>query len=283
MKAFYHSSDLDGHCSGALIKLKFPECEMIGVNHGDSIWDLAEISRGEEVFIVDFRFPMDDMQVLNEMSILHWIDHHKTSIDEALDTGFEASGEQVLDAGCAACELVWKFLHPDKKVPYPVWLLSKYDTWEHEIIGGPEYNDVLPFQYGMSLNKDTHPDNSELWLSITTNFLDIVQLTIDVGKTILKYQTQQDAMFAKSMAFEAMFEGYRAIVVNKPFCNSKIFDSVYDPAKHDIMVTFGYKTPQFKYSIYCSKPEIDVSEIAKKYGGGGHRGACGFESSELLF
>lgn len=34
MKCFYHSSDLDGHCSGVIIKQKYPKCEMIGINYG---------------------------------------------------------------------------------------------------------------------------------------------------------------------------------------------------------------------------------------------------------
>jgi len=35
MKCFYHSVDLDGHCSGAIVKRAYPDCEMIGINYGD--------------------------------------------------------------------------------------------------------------------------------------------------------------------------------------------------------------------------------------------------------
>lgn len=281
MKCFYHRSDLDGHCSGALIKLKYPQCETIGVNYGDTIRD-TKIEPGEDVYVVDFRFPMEEMIELNNKYKLHFIDHHKTAIDEAMAEGFLASGGQILDSKVAACELVWNYLYPDENVPYPVWMLSRYDTWEHELIGGDKYKDVLPFQYGMRLNKDTTPDHTDLWFSILYCQKNVHD-TIEIGKTLQQYQESQDAKFAKSMAFEAEFEGYRAIVANKPFCGSKIFDSVYDPDKHDIMMLFGYKPPQFKYSIYCNKPDIDVSEIAKKYGGGGHKGAAGFETDWLIF
>ncbi len=35
--------------------------------------------------------------------------------------------------------------------------------------------------------------------------------------------------------------------------------------------------------MYTENPKIDVSLIAVKYGGGGHRGAAGFTVSEFLF
>ena len=52
MKCFYHSSDLDGHCSGAIVKARFPECEMIGINYGQPFpW--GDIEEGEIVYMVD--------------------------------------------------------------------------------------------------------------------------------------------------------------------------------------------------------------------------------------
>ena len=30
MKCYYHSADLDGHCSGEIVRRRYPECQMIG-------------------------------------------------------------------------------------------------------------------------------------------------------------------------------------------------------------------------------------------------------------
>ena len=92
MKCFYHSADLDGHCSGAIVKLKYPDCEMIGINYGDII-DINNIHQDEEVFMVDFCLqPFDGMLELNKKAKLYWIDHHaKGSIDEAFQRDFLAS------------------------------------------------------------------------------------------------------------------------------------------------------------------------------------------------
>lgn len=64
--------------------------------------------------------------------------------------------------------------------------------------------------------------------------------------------------------------------------NSQIFDSVYDPNKHDGMLTFAWKKGMWTVSMYGTKG-IDLSAIAKKHGGGGHKQACGFQCDELPF
>ena len=80
MKCFYHSTDLDGRCSGALIKWRHPECELIGIDYGQAFpWHLVD--SGECVWMVDFCLqPHEDMIRLARKCDLIWINHHKTSI-----------------------------------------------------------------------------------------------------------------------------------------------------------------------------------------------------------
>lgn len=104
MKCFYHRSDLDGHCSGAIVKMRFPECEMIGVDYQDEL-PVFGYKYNEEIYIVDFSFKPEVMRELSERHILHWIDHHKSSIDNAHESGFLASGGKFLEIGKAGCEL----------------------------------------------------------------------------------------------------------------------------------------------------------------------------------
>lgn len=273
MKCFYHKSDLDGHCSGAIIKREYPECEMIGVDYNDRL-EKFDLIHGEKVFVVDFCFePHQIMFELNKICDLVWIDHHKTAIEWAHESGFLASSGQSLEIGKAGCELTWEFLH-DRPIPYAVKMLGRYDVWDHSC---PE---VLPFQYGMRQEENTRPD-AEIWEYVIGSIVSADEI-LQRGQTILKYETNQSAKYAKGMAYEANFEGYKAIVMNKAYANSKAFDAVYDPDKHDIMILFGIKPGQCKYSLYSNKSEIDVSVIAAKYGGGGHIGAAGFYTENLI-
>lgn len=281
MKCFYHSADLDGHCSGAIVKMKYPECELIGINYGESI-DLNLIDNDEEVYMVDFCLqPFSGMIALNAKAKLHWIDHHaKGSIDEAHSSGFLASGGQLLEVGKAGCELTWEYLFPENKMPLGVFLLGRYDVWDHGVD-----NNVLPFQYGMRNNHDTRPHNTALWSRVLGSSFEVSEI-VKTGKTIIDYEASQNAKFCQAYAFETEFEGLKAVCANRGFTNSKLFDSVYNAEKHHLMITFCRKKLPAKVwtvSLYSTRKDVDCGDIAKRFGGGGHKGAAGFQCDNLPF
>lgn len=273
MKCFYHGADLDGHCSGAIIKYAKPECELIGINYGDKFpWDI--IKQGETVYMVDFCLqPFSDMERLNKICNLIWIDHHKSAIDEAYKKGFIAK-EQTLEIGTGACELVWEYLSIHNIMPTFVKLLSEYDVWNHT---DPR---TLSFQYGMRL-LDTNPNNQDLWESLF-DVKQVRRITED-GGIVLNYTEQDNRKYMAACGFDTELDGLRCIAINKMLTNSQIFDSVWDEEKYDIMLTFGFHKGQWTVLLYSDKDGVDVSIIAKNRGGGGHKGAAGFQCKELPF
>ena len=50
-------------------------------------------------------------------------------------------------------------------------------------------------------------------------------------------------------------------------------------------MTFCYNGKQFIVSVYSNKEDVDCSLFAKRYGGGGHKGAAGYtvEDTDGLF
>ena len=73
MKCFYHRADMDGRCSGAIVKMEYPKCEMIGINYGD-VFPWESIQQGEVVYMVDFCLqPFEDMERLNSLCELIWV------------------------------------------------------------------------------------------------------------------------------------------------------------------------------------------------------------------
>lgn len=276
MKCFYHSEDLDGHCSGAIVKYVYPECEMHPINYGDEFpWDL--IKPDEVVFMVDFSlYPFSDMVRLNKLCRLTWIDHHKTAIVEDLKTSQAFPG--LRHVGQAGCELVWEYLLPHQPEPRAVHLLGRYDVWDHS------EDDVLPFQMGMRM-QHTWPDEigMHLWTDLFRATPRVFSDLIINGRAICAYQDQWNQKYAKSCAFETELDGLHLIAANITLVNSKLFDAVWDESRHDAMLTFGWRKEKWTVSLYTSKPNIDVSKIAKARGGGGHEGAAGFQCEELPF
>ena len=106
----------------------------------------------------------------------------------------------------------------------------------------------------------------------------------------------------------------KAIAVNLGHTNSKVFDSVwrqecsceiskipsYVKAEgypgcllcggtgyiepYDLMITFcRRKDHKWNVSLYSTKEHVDCGAVAKSFGGGGHKGAAGFQCEELPF
>ena len=289
MKIFYHSADLDGHCSGAIVKKKFPNGELYGINYGDEFpWGI--IKQDELVYMVDFSLPIEDMKRLNNLASFTWIDHHKTAIDTAHAAGFEAKWGQVLEIGRAACELTWEFLFGTRDMNRLVYLLGRYDVWD--LVDG-----TLELQSGLRMH-DTRPTNLKLWDELLgDNGEELLNSSLEIGKILLSKQTQDNIAYAKSCAFETKLtcfvkypnftepklKTYKIVALNRGLTNSKIFDSVYNSEKHDLMATFVRKDFQWKVTLYSNKSEHDAGFICSQYGGGGHQGAGGFICEELPF
>lgn len=274
MIVIYHSRDLDGYCSGAICKKKYPEAKLIGYDYGQAI-PYDELSPGEPIIMVDVSLPMDEMGKLAEYTNWHftWIDHHASAIKDFEDYKSKkvTIWPSILEDGISACEGAWKYLFPNEEIPLAVKLLGEYDTWRNQDNVRWE-NEILPFQYGMRLDIKSAEDFPQLLFQKSGNTL--LSETKLRGKTIFEYQRSQNEIAMRG-SFDFEFEGLRILACNGGGFNSQAFESKWDEEKYDAMMPFKYDGKKWIFSLYTTK-DIDLSIIAKKYGGGGHKKACGF-------
>jgi hypothetical protein len=220
--------------------------------------------------MVDFSLqPFSQMiRLEHETKDFVWLDHHASAIEDIGDTYFHG----LQNPNFAGCELAWKFYYNNTPLPKIVRLLGRYDVWDHK---DP---DVLPFQYGVRQYL-THPD-----LSIWDGWFDDFPMhVLTEGRAILRYVDKDYKKCADSISFETEIDGLRVIAINRTGTNARLFDSVRDPEKYDAMLTFGWKRDRWIVSLYSDPGGVDVSKIAKARGGGGHKGAAGFQCKELPF
>lgn len=171
----YHSADLDGIMSAAIVKHWFLNdrdgidekytivsmqennsdskvingqrysLHFIGYNYGQPIPDLSEY---DKVIMCDISFPKEEMikiySCLNEGNFI-WIDHHISAISDSKGT-YYVNTSGLRDVNFAACELTWKYFFSNEQMPEIVRLLGMYDSFRHK--GTDEELKVLEFQYG---------------------------------------------------------------------------------------------------------------------------------------
>ena len=276
MLCIYHIADHDGKGSGAVVKSVFPEIELLGLNHDMEIpYDLIE--KHEKVVVCDFALPVEYMFKLSETIDFTWIDHHASVIDKYEEE--LAKGRNPIKGlrrvGQAAIELCWEYFYPNRDVPLGITLLAKNDLFD---LSDPR---VRPFEFAMqSFGVNTPSD--EIWTELFENRLDIEEMIQD-GQRILGWINVRNYRLVRSMAFESEIDGYKCICANMPQGYSSFYDSVENRDSYDVMINFYMnKNQKWNLSFYSSKKNVDVSKIAEKFGGGGHRGAAGASSLDEL-
>lgn len=108
----------------------------------------------------------------------------------------------------------------------------------------------------------------------------MVEAILEEGRILQRYQQEQDASIVKRLTFLVEFEGLKFLALNSPRFNSLTFAAVDVPESgHDALMGFRWDGKTWTVSLYHAKHNtgIDLSVIAQKFGGGGHRGACGFQ------
>ncbi len=296
----YHSADLDGHLSGALVRYWLEEREkikepvqMMPINYGEP-FPYDQIQPQDRVFMVDFALqPILEMANLNELCHLHWIDHHQTSLSDGKNPWMDGI-KGIRSAEGAGCELVWKYFwhHPETLTVYPmpnfVQWIGFYDRWNRNDLGLWE-NIILPFQYGMKA-QETDPATKEGYLC-WKHLLDIKDMgvlscaqysVILQGLAVKSYADRENEKFLKGHAFTSAWGGITWLVVNGGSINSARETSVYDSKVHQAILSYNNVKGNFwRISMRTDRGDLDLSAIAEQFGGGGHKKAAGFQIKDL--
>lgn len=292
---FYHSADLDGKCSAAIVLKAFrereQEVELCGLDYGNPFpWHMVDDET--DVIMVDFSLqPFDGMlELVERCKSFIWIDHHKSAIGDyerwRWPRGVKPANWTVrLNTDYAACELTWQYFFGGE-MPRAVHLLGRYDIWDWKNV-----RDAQEFQYGM--RSIEHEPDDTLWNSLLDYEGSVVcraavGSVITAGQYVLAYQNRQNNIMVQAAAFPLEWEGASFIAANLQLVNSSVFDSVFDSDRYDGMMTFGFRRGSWTVSLYstpelCRERGLDFGALAKKYGGGGHPGAAGFQCRELPF
>ena len=271
----YHSADLDGMCSAAIMKKFFntrlenknTQTDFIGWNYGE---ELPILDQYTNIIMADISFPADVMKELHRTKNLIWIDHHKAIIEELEPLKIPG----LRDTSLSACELTWKYLFPEADVHPMVELLGKYDTFRHK--DTPEEETVNKFQYGAQVKMQTY---DEVYEYLEDWAISDFQEFKYMGENVLDYLRKDINQVLKTglkLEFRYNSDKVKVIAINKPGVNPAVIGINYHNEGYDALINFSISGQNLTLTIYNANKKVDVSKIAKQFGGGGHPGASGF-------
>ena len=275
----FHHNDIDGRCAAAIAARYYDQIpmtyEFIELDYKDRI-PVVRIGLGDCVVIVDFSFDEFSMgEVLYRTKNIIWCDHHVTARDYKYGTEIKGYRD-FSEKGLSGCECTWKYFFPELNTPLWVNLLGDYDAFR--LYCQPK---CFWFYEGLKLH-DTSPETG-VWWGLMDGSIQVDSI-MEEGKIVIKYRDSYCLDIVKKYGYETEIDGYKALAVNLSHFGSAQFGNYFH--EYPVCIAYIYDGNQYIVTIYSDLADytsINVGEIAKKYGGGGHKGAAGFTTRCLPF
>jgi len=255
-----HAKCPDGFCAAFIAKKRFPEAEIIPLNHGEPARFGAV--RGKDVLVLDFSWPNreDNIELHKIAKSLHIYDHHKSAQERLEGLDFVTFDMKRSGAG-----ITWDELFGNSR-PWYVNYVEDRDLWNWALPDSKAVNAYL-----MSL-----PMTIEAWSK-----LDAISASdaASRGSGILQHVERyvKEAVAESQRGFLKLSDGVflTAEVVNCPYMNCSEVGNILAKQAAVGITWFARADGRIQFSLR-SEGSVDVSAIAKVYEGGGHMHAAGF-------
>lgn len=280
----YHNADPDGWCSAAITGLylvyqkgvNYKNINFFGYNYGDKT--NVTLMKNKIVYFVDVSWEIDKMlkvkSIAKELTI---IDHHKSFLDRAVQSDLKENLANSREGNCAAW-LCWAWFH--NRINRVVEYIDIMDLWKQDTF---KWSDAEEFYTGIRTT-DLHvlPATLSKWENLLfSQDEDYMKKLMITGRIIIDYESNQNRKRVEFVE-EKNFEGLKFLVANVALTNAKFFYRYQNYKNFDAFCIYHKRGKVWQYSLSTWKDGVDILNIAKKYGGGGHPKACGFSSKKLL-
>lgn len=266
----YHHPCLDGFTAAWVAHRYFGDnAEYVPANYNKSPVTIDDVA-GRIVYLLDFSMRQKELRELAKYAhrIIILDHHHSAQADlEPLLTDGTVEGQ--FDMTRSGALMAWNYFFPHEAPPPFVEYVSDRDLWQFKLPRSKEVNAAMfSYEYDFQAWDD-------FWVK------GISELASE-GAT-LRRQFQKDIDEIKSLAATRMtIAGHDVPVVNAnhmfgseicaQLCEGEKFSAYYWINK-DGEYVFGLRS--------TFESGFDVSEVAAKFGGGGHKTASGFRMKSL--
>lgn len=261
----YHRACRDGFCAAWVFAdaLGVDNVDFHAANYGEEPPPVA----GRDVYVVDFSWPRDVMdRMYGEATFLLVLDHHKTA-----EAALAGAPYAVFDMDRSGAGMAWDELHPSEPRPWIVDYVEDRDLWRYKHPQSALVNAwIACLEFDFSV-----------WALAAAG---TVEDAAKRGEVAIMRQRNYVAEVSKN-ARRVSFEGHADVpCVNAP--QFDISELVGELAKEAPLAIGWWQRADgvFQYSLRSRGDDgVDVSELARRYGGGGHKNAAGFQLDRLVF
>lgn len=220
---------------------------------------------GRDVYLVDFSFKravVVVVEMIAKAKSVTLIDHHKTAIEDLV--GLEGL-QQYIDLERSGATLAWDFLFPGEPRPVLLGHIEDRDLWRFKLPNTREIQaNIFSYDYTFEQwDHLMHADQAEL-------------LKMTVAGAAIEHKHHKDiAELVKVCKRRMTIGGHDVPAASLPYTLTS--DAGHLMAQGEPFAVCYWDTADTRvFSLRSTDAGLDVSEVAKQYGGGGHRNAAGF-------
>lgn len=285
----YHDNCDDGFAAAWVVHKKWGDAlEYLPSNYGRPMPEFN--AHGKDVLVADFSFPPEQCEELVDKGArILMLDHHKTAkealsgmhqihrptldnVGRCFDRMTGTWREEVLvefDMERSGAKMAWDFAFPGEDTPDLVLAVEDRDLWR---FNRPDTK--LVSMYLRSLDRDF-----EQWDAAAALYSDDPERFLGEASAIKRFYDQRVKGICENAGIQ-YFQGHEGVAVTYacPYdfvsetCHTLL--AMYPDAPFAVAVIQNQEG--VTYSLRSKDDRVDVSEIAKANGGGGHRNAAGF-------
>lgn len=257
----YHGNCADGFGAAWVVRRFYGEGKEIDF-HAGVYQDPPPDVTDRDVIMVDFSYKRPVLlEMAQKAASILILDHHKTAQADLVDLPMNV--ETVFDMERSGCMIAWDYFFPSLNAPRLLKHLEDRDLWRFKLQNTREIQAAV-FSY---------PYDFEVWDKLMT---DQSLNLIDEGKAIERKHFKDIHELLGVVQYEMAIGGYIVPVANLPYIHSS--DAGHIMGKGKPFAACYWDVPDGRvFSLRSNNTGIDVSEVAKQYGGGGHRNAAGFK------
>jgi oligoribonuclease NrnB/cAMP/cGMP phosphodiesterase (DHH superfamily) len=278
---FYHANCADGFTAAWVVWEKYGDIDFRPVSYGKELLYGIE---GKNIIVVDFSFSPEMMAYLEGAArTVVVLDHHKTAAENLsmydnqfrLDHRVVCVGETLVefDMTRSGAMMAWDFCFPSQNPPRLVRMVQDRDLWLWRIDGSREISILLT----------TIPKEFKDWRAFSVELETRPSVVLQKAKLLQGfYDGQIDKMCQTAVMVNFLgYDGVPVLFIPYQFASdacSKLL-SLYPVAPFAAAITV--RQDGFSVSLRSEDARTDVSGIARRLGGGGHRNAAGCSVKEL--
>lgn len=256
----YHGNCADGFTSAWVVRKSLGEDVDF---HAGVYQNEPPNVEGRDVVMVDFSYKRPVLEQIRERAASVLIlDHHKTAEADLKDLPGVVS---VFDMNRSGARITWDHYFPGQEPPALLLHVEDRDLWRFALRKTREIQASV-FAY---------PYEFKVWDFLMSADLD--QLAIE-GEAIERKHLKDIRELVGVVTRRINIAGYNVPIANLPYTLTS--DAGHLLAKGEPFAGCYWDTPEGRvFSLRSTDDGLDVAEIAKQYGGGGHKHASGFRLS----